>query len=26
MYHFQHTDIVFRHSRLFGIQFLSVDR
>ena len=26
MYHFQHTDIVFRHNRLFGNQFLSVDR
>ena len=26
MYHFQHTDIVFRQSRLFSSQFLSVDR
>lgn len=26
MYHFQHTDIVFRRSRLFSTQFLSVDR
>ena len=26
MYHFQHTDIVFRQSRLVGSQFLSVDR
>ena len=26
MYHFQHTDIVFRQTRLFSNQFLSVDR